>query len=197
VIPLHFCTAATNRNFQEGFGRPDLESQVMDTNNDLALEGRRTRPAIYCIENVDSGRRLIASTMNLSKRLYDQRRALDRHEHFNAALNADLAAHPPQNFRLVLLEIVEDPRLLAPLKRLHTEVARQSAGGAYNIEPNPARKKLAIDQETSKLVAEKWNQSASDMLTSALERMRSGRIDRQSIVADVLRGLDQRRFSDR
>jgi hypothetical protein len=187
VIPLHFCTAATNRNFQEGFGRPDLESQVMDTNNDLALEGRRTRPAIYCIENVESGRRLIASTMNLSKRLYDQQRALDKREHFNTALNADLESHGPQTFRLVVLELVEDPRMLAPLKRLHTEVARQKAGGAYNIEPNPDRRKLAIDPHASTAVAELRERAAAKSLDDALGRISS--VTRRHLIDQTISNL--------
>jgi hypothetical protein len=125
----------------------------------LVLEGRRTKAAIYAVENVTTGRRLIAATSNLSKRLYDQQHALELGVHFNPALNADLLVLGQQAFRLVVLELVDDVRALARTKRLHVEHARQTSG-AYNAE-TPIRRKLLLDHNASKAIAEVRNKAAA------------------------------------
>ena len=116
--------------------------------NDLILEGRRTRAAIFAVEHAANGKRLIVATKRLSKRLHDQRKYLDGGQHHNAALQADLELDGPDAFRFVLLELVDDPRDLRPLKRMHVEETRR-LGLSYHAPEPQCRKRLTVAISTT------------------------------------------------
>lgn len=137
--------------------------------SDLALEGRRTKGAIYAVEHT-SGKRYIGSATNLSRRLWDTQAALEKRSHHNKNLNDALVAEGADNFKLVVLELVDDLKLLPVLKRLHIEHARSTCG-AYNPEPRRFREKIVIDPKPAEAVAERRKQEAAQSLDAALERM--------------------------
>jgi len=101
------------------------------------------QPAIYAVEHVSSGKRLVCSTRCLSKRLWDQRHRLERREHPNQDLDADLKADGSEAFRILVLELVIDHRALPLRKRFYLERA-QTAAGAYNAPEPPARKTVIV-----------------------------------------------------
>ena len=126
-----------------------MEQQIIEA---AALDGRRTGPAVFAVEHT-SGKRLILSSRCLSKRISDQRRYLDEHDHHNPGVQADLAVDGPAAFRLVVLELLDDPSMLAPMKRLHIEHARRSPYGCYNSNPPPAQRQLSLDAGAAAAVA--------------------------------------------
>lgn len=132
-----------------------MKKNDMEINNhlltEIALAGRRTKPAIFAVEHVESGRRLVICTRNLCKRIYDQRKMLEARRHHSPLLQVDLVECGPEGFRFVLLDVVDDPRLLRATKRLHVEEARRR-GCSYHAEskrhinvtlPNPVNQNPA------------------------------------------------------
>lgn len=113
---------------------------------DIALEGRRTGPAVYAVEHVASGRRLICSTTCFSRRLWDQRTYLARQRHYNPALQADLERDGAAAFRILLIDLPDDRRQLHILRRLRIEEARR-AGGCYNAPDPPNRQVLSLSPD--------------------------------------------------
>jgi hypothetical protein len=136
----------------EGIGSSFVEHKGMNLNDIIfqgSLDGHRTGLAIFAVEHVLSGKRLIVSTACLSKRLYDQRRYLQRREHHNPALRADLLRDGPDAFRFVLLDIVRDKGELQYMRRLHVEDSRRR-GKTYHLdEPTERKLLLPVNRTTS------------------------------------------------
>ena len=164
--------------------------EIIHDMNDLPLEGRRTGAAVYAVERIDTGRRYVAASRNLSKRLWDATAAMKNRTHHNPALHADLVEQGPENFKLIVLELVEDVKALPVLRRLHIEHAHQSTGGTYNAEPPPARQKLFIDRQASEAVAQRRKQAAETSLNDAIDRMSS--MTRRRLVDQIIEGWQQR-----
>jgi hypothetical protein len=135
---------------------PRMKKSLMDINTellrDVLLAGRRTRPAVFAVEHVESGRRLVIGTKNLCKRIYDQRKMLEARRHYSPRLQADLLECGADGFRFVLLDVLDDPRLLPAAKRLYVEESR-GRGCSYHPErkrrinvtlPNPVDQTSAV-----------------------------------------------------
>lgn len=163
-----------DRKWPESLGRNYgalVEEEVMELDQlfeAATLDGRRTKPAVFALEHIPSGRRLTLSTRCLSKRLYDQRSYLARGDHHNPNVQADLLADGPEAFRLVLLDLVSNPKDLPFIKRLHVAQARK-AGLCYN-PPDPAVRNLLLvstDRATGEFVRGRDDES----LAAALQRL--------------------------
>ncbi len=148
---IHFRVIGLRQNAQEdgGGNAGAMEERAMETmlTSDTILDGHRMQPAIYAIEHISSGKRLICSTRCLSKRLWDQRRRLDRRQHPNHALDAELTQGGPEGFIIVVLELVEDHRTLPQRKRHHLEQAR-AGNGTFNA-PEPSCRKAVMVAPTA------------------------------------------------
>lgn len=136
-----------------------------------SLDGRRTSGAIYALEHVLTGKRLICSTKNLSKRLYDQRNYLKKRQHHNPEVRADLERDGPSAFRFLLLELVERPSDLSVLKRIYVEDARRS-GGCYNLGDPPTRALLLDTRPAEQLTLGQMALDPLGDLEAATERLR-------------------------
>ena len=116
---------------------------IFETLTRAILDGRRCQPAVFAVEHTASGKRLIVSTQNLSKRLWDQRRYLARRRHHNRALQADLERDGPGAFRFVILDLVRDPSQLRFLRAYHVAESRRHSR-TYHSEEHANRKALVI-----------------------------------------------------
>jgi hypothetical protein len=127
-----------------------------------ALEGRRTAAAIFCIRHRESGRRLICATTTLSKRVSEYATDLRKGTCHNAALAADLVKDGPDAFVVELLQVVDRPCDLRPIKKLYV-VEDQRLGRSYHAPEPESRGRL--------LVPESVDQPGSS-LASAIERLK-------------------------
>lgn len=110
------------------------------------LDGKRMHGGVYAIEHIPSGRRLIARTACLAKRIHDQWRYLSRHQHYNPALQADVEADGADAFRFVLLAVCNDPHQIKLLKRWHVQDSRAKGITLYNAQDGvPTRLLLPQD----------------------------------------------------
>jgi hypothetical protein len=133
------------------------------------LDGKRTGCAVYALEHIASGRRLVCKTTNLSKRLWDHRKYLARGRHHNAAVQVDLKRDGARAFRFVLLELVEEPKQLALLKRVYVEDARRR-GLTYNPPEPTSRRSLSHEKQGSRTA--NVEATEKDGLEEALARLR-------------------------
>lgn len=106
------------------------------------LDGKRTKPGVFAVEHMPSGKRLIVSTGNLSKRLYDHRRYLARGESHSPELLEDLRRDGADSFRLVVLQSVPERDWLPWVKRRFVSAAREGRG-CYNAPDPPTRPTLS------------------------------------------------------
>ncbi|MEI8194357.1 MAG: hypothetical protein WCI73_00455 [Phycisphaerae bacterium] len=173
-----------NRNNSENNGGLsvrafELKGMIIDTTiiNDLMLEGRRTRPAIFTLEHLPSGRRLIIGTGNLSKRMCDQARYLARRHHHNPALQADLLRDGPEAFQMVLLELPDDPHELRRLRRLWVEETRRLGLTYHAAEPESRRRLImpTIEYATPASAADATapDRGTTPTLADSLQRLRA------------------------
>src|SRR5205085_799347 len=124
----------THRNYLKEISLDISNTNSMNNDADMSeLEGRRCSCAIYAVEHLMTGKRLICCTSNLSKRLYDQRKALASGTHFNAGVQADLKQRDgAAAFEIVVLELCDDPTQLRKLKAMHVADATNKGVELYN-----------------------------------------------------------------
>jgi hypothetical protein len=102
-------------------------------NESILLHGHRLSGicGVLAVEHI-SGARLICSSRDLCKRLWDEREALRRGQHYNANLQRLLQTDGNLAFRIVLLGTLPSARYMGDLKQYHIDRAR-SADGALNF----------------------------------------------------------------
>lgn len=132
------CFGFSGRRFS---WRSELVGMTNDERN--MMSGRWTRPAVYAVEHIASGRCLICSTNCLSKRLYDQRRYLALGRHYNRALQEDLLRDGPSAFKFVVIEMVTAPSDLRQRRQRHLDAIRQLRA-VYNAPDPPHRSTVQI-----------------------------------------------------
>ena len=160
-----------------------LKNEGVDITHEIlqqaVLDGRRTKPGIFAVENKTSGKRLIVAAKNVSKRLHDQACYLKQRRHHCPLLDAELQSLGPEGFRFVLLELLDDPDQLRCLKRLHVEDARRNHG-AYNAVP-------PVHQHVNVVLSEKLVNSRTQDLLNFLKRNQA---PRGSVQDEALRVKD-------
>lgn len=110
---------------------------------------------IYCIENIDTGKRYYGSSMNIEWRLEQHRRGLRKGKHINVYLQRSYNLHGPDKFSFIPIEDMGNPTKKELQDREQWYI--DSNLGGYNIAPANGGDTLSNHPDRETIIEDRAN----------------------------------------